>query len=1253
MTGGEMTTEGVLPLNLFHILEEEYVALHGLLPDDHPDLRFTPDHVTNAQAIIDALKGAASAGAQGRSTFAAAFSQHVLTLVAAQGKEAWARGLTSESLVHELNALLDIAGLYDEAAVAAVELRDETREFARLYVHGSRVSLDNDDLRRFNRLLLEDAYPGTLARLNDVRMEAIVAKLHATPQAALCLSGGGIRSGTFSLGVLQGLARRGLLSRFHYLSTVSGGGYIGSWFTAWCHRHASRLAGVIAELTKPSTSKLEPEPDPLRNLRDFSSFTAPRFSLTSADVWSFIAIYLRNLLINWSALIPLLLGVLLVPRIVAAMLYAPIDAQPDWLVVYGPLLGGFALSVLAVFFITINRPSRADLLPPGSYWRKHRSQPWFLRFSLVPTVAAGICLSIFWAWYRAGVVVTPPAWLTWLLPPVAALPVVVLLVGIGIGIYLVAISLASIVLRSLPSVADLSAALFTGGGGGLLTWLIVETIFAEPAPPRPNELYMAAWYTCLAVPAYLLVFFGAATVFVAATSKRRAANWNAKWFAIEDEDREWLGRHGGWLVITALGWAAMSGLVVFGPILLLMSPKILSVFGGVSGIIAILGGKSAITPATDKNAPTPGWKMLLLDHVLSIAAVLFLAIMIAALSLLTSLGIAKLVDILQSLNWPKGELVAVATVWTKLDWTPLEWSGQLAILYSSPVWLVTVLALLATGVGLLAGWVINLNKFSLHAAYRARIIRAFLGASRPAVERVPNPFTGFDPQDNIQMHELRPGLLREASFKPGGLMRLVVKLRESQDRGNTDRESQALYKKLSAVTTRLLRNHSGTNPPSQSLKRDLLEDLNRLLDGDPDLLAIDVFGNRASSEITRKVMAALLGGAPRAGLGVGEVTNSTLARHLPRHGRANALLVLNRSVFDSVYVDDMVPLESPPPPYRLLHVIGVALNLVGGKRLAWQQRRAESFTISPLHCGSLFRGYRRSRVYGGADGISLGTAVTISGAAVSSNMGYHSSSVALTLVLTLFNARLGWWLGNPGAAGNDQRFTTPLSQPPYRRGFPRVSLAPLVMEAFGLTDDTSRYVLLSDGGHFDNLGLYEMVLRRCRFIIVVDGSQDKNATFEDLGAAVRKIRIDLGIEITFENPVAIYKKGDPEITKGNGRYCAVATIRYPDGPGHPSGVLLYTKPAILGDEPRDVLQYAAANPDFPHQTTLDQFFNESQFESYRRLGEHVIDSLCGNSVATDMTLRGFLGTVYSAHLKRVPSSGVVDCGGAFDLINDL
>src|SRR5206468_405871 len=118
---------------------------------------------------------------------------------------------------------------------------------------------------------------------------------------------------------------------------------------------------------------------------------------------------------------------------------------------------------------------------------------------------------------------------------------------------------------------------------------------------------------------------------------------------------------------------------------------------------------------------------------------------------------------------------------------------------------------------------------------------------------------------------------------------------------------------------------------------------------------------------------------------------------------------------------------------------------------------------------------RRSRDYGGEDGITIGTAAAISGAAVSPNMGYSSSPIT-TLLLTLFNVRLGWWLGNPGTSGAR---TYALSEPLF-------SLRPLLSEAFGLTDDRSPYVYLSDGGHFDNLGIFEMVLRRCHLIVVVD-----------------------------------------------------------------------------------------------------------------------------------------------------------------------
>src|SRR5581483_8638143 len=126
-----------------------------------------------------------------------------------------------------------------------------------------------------------------------------------------------------------------------------------------------------------------------------------------------------------------------------------------------------------------------------------------------------------------------------------------------------------------------------------------------------------------------------------------------------------------------------------------------------------------------------------------------------------------------------------------------------------------------------------------------------------------------------------------------------------------------------------------------------------------------------------------------------------------------------------------------------LHVVNIALNLVSGDNLAWQQRKAESFTVTPLHAGSARLGYRRAAAYAKNEkglGISLGTAVAISGAAASPNMGYHSSP-AVTFLLTLFNARLGWWLGNPGAAGDST----------FDRDSPRFAIRPLLAETFGLT----------------------------------------------------------------------------------------------------------------------------------------------------------------------------------------------------------
>jgi hypothetical protein len=280
----------------------------------------------------------------------------------------------------------------------------------------------------------------------------------------------------------------------------------------------------------------------------------------------------------------------------------------------------------------------------------------------------------------------------------------------------------------------------------------------------------------------------------------------------------------------------------------------------------------------------------------------------------------------------------------------------------------------------------------------------------------------------------------------------------------------------------------------------------------------------------------------------------------------------------------------------------------------WQERKAESFTVSPLHSGNWRLGYRDTREYGGTRGITLGTAVTISGAAVSPNMGYHSSKV-IAFLLTLFNVRLGWWLGNPGPAGERT----------YKRPCPRLTITPLAAEAFGFTDDHHGYVYLSDGGHFENLGLYEMVRRRCHQIVVCDAGCDPGCALDDLGNAVRKIRIDMGVRIKFTR-ILISGRRNADGRNADGRcetpprdrYCAIGEIDYRsvDGEQARNGTLLYIKPAYYGGEPADVVNYATTCRDFPHETTADQFFSESQFESYRSLGYHVMEQLWGSTRLT-------------------------------------
>src|SRR5271154_3332906 len=138
----------------------------------------------------------------------------------------------------------------------------------------------------------------------------------------LAFSGGGIRSATFNLGILQALAKSQTLRTFDYLSTVSGGGYIGSWLMGWMHHQGIGVKKVEEYLSTHNTlpSKIEERPE-VRFLRSYSNYLTPRTGLLGADFWTFAASYLRNTLLNQLILVLFLLAVLLLPRSIVILFH--------------------------------------------------------------------------------------------------------------------------------------------------------------------------------------------------------------------------------------------------------------------------------------------------------------------------------------------------------------------------------------------------------------------------------------------------------------------------------------------------------------------------------------------------------------------------------------------------------------------------------------------------------------------------------------------------------------------------------------------------------------------------------------------------------------------------------------------------------------------------------------------------------------------------------------------------------------------
>lgn len=280
-------------------------------------------------------------------------------------------------------------------------------------------------------------------------------------------------------------------------------------------------------------------------------------------------------------------------------------------------------------------------------------------------------------------------------------------------------------------------------------------------------------------------------------------------------------------------------------------------------------------------------------------------------------------------------------------------------------------------------------------------------------------------------------------------------------------------------------------------------------------------------------------------------------------------------------------------PYQL---ISAAINLTGSKDLTRKDRKSGCFLFSKLFCGSDQTGYLETEKYRSNE-TKLARAMTISGAAVSSAMGFHTF-FGQSFAMSLFNIRLGYWLENPNRVKTMANTENRVFWPLY-----------LLKEMFSKTNAEDRLINLSDGGHTgDNVGIYPLLKRRCKVIIACDAECDKNLSFGSFTEALRHAYIDEGIDVDIDLTMI---RPDPSSGRSQ-KHCAVGRIRYPDDDRtDQKSWLIYLKSSLTGDEPEPVLNYKVDNPSFPHQTTADQFFDDAQFEAYRALGVHITEHTFG------------------------------------------
>lgn len=914
----------------------------------------------------------------------------------------------------------------------------------------------------------------------------------------IACSGGGIRSATFNLGILTALERVGLLKKADYLSTVSGGGYVGSY--------------VIANRMKDQDLTDDSPANPaLHHLRTFSNYLTPSVGAMSTDTWAMMMVWFRNTSLLQLFLLSVFGAVLLLPRLWTMFLEHVFLERLEGLhwahgsiilfhtVValicgvltdaFGPagatrtlaeqarrgrwaMMGAVALALVGSTAFVIGA---FDVFAAGNL----TSHLLFYRFCLT-LGTAGFYLSLFSLGYGRGFRVGKTGYCVAGVLWAAASAFASTQIAPSFGLVMHAV-LAALTLLAGPMIFEVEkqqrgmdawrslmagAGCAIAAGAGILAANAVLGDWAHKAKlvleTRHTMASAEIWLYALFAAPGLLATIGCCIIVMIGVAGR----------AMPDIVREGWSRLGAVLYLKALFLLVIGVVGVMGPRWILEAwhgwhAYVLASGGFATAVIGVLSLVAANGGNTSGKGGAPGWKetaVKLAPLAFIVLLFCFVAMALHAVFVYQALAatdhachtVPAVAEFPVKPYEPIGQKPNTVTAgprlvsceqlpngwWQGPAWPkPKEliefyWPLLDASIYHQWkfVWLVFGVLLLVAA-GLASR--LDVNEYSINRFYRNRLTRCFIGASRvKAGTWSPDPISGFDIRDDEEFE-----------------MRSVAEYLEA--------------------------------------------------------------GN----------------------------------------GLANA---------------------TPLP------VLNTALNAVGGADASLQERRAKSFFFTPFHGYSDATGgfAVKELSTGNKEGeLPMGSLVAISGAAANPNMGFHTSPT-VAFLLTFFNVRLGWWLGVPGKVSALKR---------------QFNLTYIFFELFGTAEEDDAYVNLSDGGHFENLGLYELVRRKCKLIVVGDGEQDNNYVFESLGGAVRKCRIDHDVEIDID--VSAIQPKQPG--GRNGRHWAVGKIHYK---GEEPGYLLYLKSSFTGQEPYDVQQYRFANPEFPQQSTGDQFFDESQFESYRQLG---------------------------------------------------